>query len=232
MFRKIKVYLEAGALLSHPVLFNNTRMMKSMQTARLVHKGAMQWVGQHGGMSMVSSAHRPIIGHKKLSRHLNILPRSNGGNISVQILSPKISLNSSPVMTTIGVMHPYLLGTTHFAAVRIFSSSQQRPPPRRIASSLGFIGAGGMLLLGKGKYIIGALKLTKFASLGSMLLTVGAYTAFCELFILFMIIIIVSIKYILIFFNRWLSICNWYDWINPCAREWSCISNEKVGNSL
>ena len=161
----------------------------------------MQWVGQHGGMSMVSSAHRPIIGHKKLSRHLNILPRSNGGNISVQILSPKISLNSSPVMTTIGVMHPYLLGTTHFAAVRIFSSSQQRPPPRRIASSLGFIGAGGMLLLGKGKYIIGALKLTKFASLGSMLLTVGAYTAFCELFILCMIIIIVSIKYTLIFFN-------------------------------
>ena len=150
---------------------------------------------------MVSSAHRPITGHKKLSRHLNLRPRSNGGNISVQILSPKISLNSSPVMTTIGVMHPYLLGTTHFAAVRIFSSSQQRPPPRRIASSLGFIGAGGMLLLGKGKYIIGALKLTKFASLGSMLLTVGAYTAFCELFILCMIIIIVSIKYTLIFFN-------------------------------
>jgi hypothetical protein len=42
------------------------------------------------------------------------------------------------------------------------------------------IGAGGMLLLGKGKYLLGALKLTKFASLGSMLLTVGAYTAFCE----------------------------------------------------
>ena len=138
--------------------------MKSMQTARLVHKGAMQWVGQHGGMSMVSSAHRPITGHKKLTRHLNILPRSNVAKIS---------------------MHPYLLGssTTHFAAVRIFSSSQQRPPPRGIASSIGMIGAGGMLLLGKGKYIIGALKLTKFASLGSMLLTVGAYTAFCELFI-------------------------------------------------
>jgi len=35
-----------------------------------------------------------------------------------------------------------------------------------------------MLILGKGKYLLGALKLTKFASLGSMLLTVGAYTAF------------------------------------------------------
>lgn len=32
--------------------------------------------------------------------------------------------------------------------------------------------------MGKGKYILGALKLTKFASLGSMLVTVGAYTAF------------------------------------------------------
>ena len=147
--------------------------MKLMQTARLVDKGAMQWARQHGGMSMVSSAHRQIVGHKKLTRHLNLRTRSNVG--------PKISLNSSPVMTTIGVMHPYL--PTHFAAVRIFSSSQQQPPPRRIASSLGMIGAGGMLLLGKGKYIIGALKLTKFASLGSMLLTVGAYTAFCELFI-------------------------------------------------
>ena len=35
-----------------------------------------------------------------------------------------------------------------------------------------------IMLWGKDKYILGALKLTKFASLGSMLLTVGAYTAF------------------------------------------------------
>ena len=34
------------------------------------------------------------------------------------------------------------------------------------------------MLMGKGKYILGALKLTKFASLGSMLVTVGAYAAF------------------------------------------------------
>lgn len=40
------------------------------------------------------------------------------------------------------------------------------------------LGAGGLMLMGKGKYILGALKLTKFASLGSMLVTVGAYTAF------------------------------------------------------
>jgi hypothetical protein len=89
-------------------------------------------------------------------------------------------------------MHPYILGASHFAAVRIYSS---RPnPPRgggRIASTVGMIGAGGMMLLGKGKYILGALKLTKFASLGSMLLTVGAYTAFCEY--------IITITYLKIF---------------------------------
>ena len=72
------------------------------------------------------------------------------------------------------------------AAVRIYSSqpggakNNNNTPRNRLVSSLGMIGAGGMLLLGKGKYLIGALKLTKFASLGSMLLTVGAYTAFCE----------------------------------------------------
>jgi len=82
-----------------------------------------------------------------------------------------------------GMHHHHHLGACHFAAIRVFSSSQHRPPnpPRgsgRLTSSLGMIGAGGMLLLGKGKYILGALKLTKFASLGSMLLTVGAYTAF------------------------------------------------------
>ena len=42
------------------------------------------------------------------------------------------------------------------------------------------LGAGmvtaAAVLLGKGKYILGALKLTKFASLGSMLVTVGAYS--------------------------------------------------------
>ena len=104
--------------------------------------------------------------------------------------TPKISTTSSlinncnhgmcnPMISTLGMLHPYLLGTTHFAAIRVYSSSQRPPNPQgRIASSLGMIGAGGMLLLGKGKYILGALKLTKFASLGSMLLTVGAYSAF------------------------------------------------------
>jgi len=35
---------------------------------------------------------------------------------------------------------------------------------------------GGALLLGKGKYLLGALKLTKLSSLASMLISVGAYS--------------------------------------------------------
>jgi len=80
----------------------------------------------------------------------------------------------------IGNYH-YQLGASQFSAVRIYSSSQRPPnntPRNRITSGLGMIGAGGLMLWGKGKYILGALKLTKFASLGSMLVTVGAYSMF------------------------------------------------------
>ena len=38
------------------------------------------------------------------------------------------------------------------------------------------LGTGAAVLFGKGKYVLGALKLTKFASLASMLVTVGAYS--------------------------------------------------------
>ena len=37
-------------------------------------------------------------------------------------------------------------------------------------------GGSALVLASKGKYILGALKLTKFASLGSMFLSVGAYS--------------------------------------------------------
>ena len=48
----------------------------------------------------------------------------------------------------------------------------------RWTQSLGVIGTGALLLWGKGKYILGALKLTKLASLGSMVVTVGTYSMF------------------------------------------------------
>jgi len=40
------------------------------------------------------------------------------------------------------------------------------------------LGTGALLLFGKTKYILGALKLTKLASLGSMVLTIGTYSMF------------------------------------------------------
>ena len=67
-------------------------------------------------------------------------------------------------------------------AVATFSS---RPPPGKSGAPKGGgrmgLGAGGLItgaavLLGKGKYILGALKLTKFASLASMFVTIGAYS--------------------------------------------------------
>ena len=86
----------------------------------------------------------------------------------------------SNMMTTHNHFVAAAAAATSTTTMRIFSSSSQPPntPRNRLISILGTVGAGGVLLLGKGKYILGALKLTKFASLGSMLLTVGAYTAF------------------------------------------------------
>ena len=69
--------------------------------------------------------------------------------------------------------------TIYAAQVAYFSSTPNPPrPPNRILGAIGTVGASAILLAGKGKYILGALKLTKFASLGSMLLTVGTYSAF------------------------------------------------------
>jgi hypothetical protein len=87
------------------------------------------------------------------------------------------SINPSPVVSRLQITSPYFLGTTHHAVKRIYSS-RAPPPNNRLRNGLATLGAGGLMLWGKGKYILGALKLTKFASLGSMILTVGAYTAF------------------------------------------------------
>jgi hypothetical protein len=48
---------------------------------------------------------------------------------------------------------------------------------RRIANGLGFIGAASVLF-GKTKYLLAALKVTKLASLGTMVFTIGTYTMF------------------------------------------------------
>lgn len=70
-------------------------------------------------------------------------------------------------------------------SVHFFATSSNPPPPpppnqkpgsNIRLSSLGAVSSLAFLSLTKSKSILAALKLTKFASLGSMLLTVGAYT--------------------------------------------------------
>ena len=70
----------------------------------------------------------------------------------------------------------------HAGSVSYFSSNfgGRRGPPggNRIFRGAGALGAGAVVLFGKGKYLLGALKLTKLASLGSMFLTIGTYSVF------------------------------------------------------
>jgi Zn-dependent protease len=49
------------------------------------------------------------------------------------------------------------------------------PSPNRLAQGVGFLGAASVLF-GKTKYVLAALKVTKLASLGSMVLSIGAYS--------------------------------------------------------
>jgi Zn-dependent protease len=55
-----------------------------------------------------------------------------------------------------------------------------RPPPnkRSLGNIAGMAGTGALVLFGKTKYVLTALKLTKLAPLGSMLFTVGTYSMF------------------------------------------------------
>ena len=76
------------------------------------------------------------------------------------------------------VSFPLGLPHNQLGALSYYSSSSGGPP-RGGGSRMGMLGGAlgaGALLFGKGKYLLGALKLTKFASLGSMVLSVGAYS--------------------------------------------------------
>jgi len=70
----------------------------------------------------------------------------------------------------------------HVASVSHFSSwgggGKIPSNGNKITRGLGVVGTGAILLWGKGKYLLGALKLTKLASLGSMFLTIGTYSMF------------------------------------------------------
>ena len=147
-------------------------MIQSARAITYRGGGNLQWFGRRRVLPQLQTdaPKRPLMMcHKKrLTRHFGgdtplIQPRRCS-----LIITPKlISINRlSPVTAKIGEPYYNMIGSSHFAAVRIYSSSSQRPPnqPRgggRFRSSLGMITAGGALLLGKGKYIFGALKLTK-----------------------------------------------------------------------
>jgi Zn-dependent protease len=67
----------------------------------------------------------------------------------------------------------------HLGSLSHFSSSDRKPPGgSKIARGVGIAGTSALVLFGKGKYLLGALKLTKLASLGSMLVSVGTYSMF------------------------------------------------------
>jgi Zn-dependent protease len=98
------------------------------------------------------------------------LPMKSGNNTLGRPPHHPLSL-----VTPLGPLLPGQLG-----AVSHFSSMGGRGGGgggNRWAQGVGMLGAAGVLL-GKGKYLLGALKLTKFASLGSMILSIGTYSIF------------------------------------------------------
>lgn len=64
---------------------------------------------------------------------------------------------------------------SHFSS--FFGGSRRPPDKNRLAQGVGAIGAASVLF-GKTKYVLAALKFTKLASLGSMVLTIGTYSMF------------------------------------------------------
>mmetsp|Transcript_2828 Transcript_2828/g.5512 ORF Transcript_2828/g.5512 Transcript_2828/m.5512 type:complete len:400 (-) Transcript_2828:96-1295(-) len=75
------------------------------------------------------------------------------------------------------LLHSQMGSISHFSGM--FGGGAKRPGGGggRVAQGVGLLGAGSVLL-GKTKYLLAALKLTKLASLGSMLVTVGTYSMF------------------------------------------------------
>uniref|UniRef100_A0A7S2A3Z5 Peptidase M50 domain-containing protein n=1 Tax=Ditylum brightwellii TaxID=49249 RepID=A0A7S2A3Z5_9STRA len=67
----------------------------------------------------------------------------------------------------------------HYVRALSSGGGQQQPPklPKRVGPAIG-LATSAFLFLGKGKSILSALKLTKFASFGSLFLSIGTYSMF------------------------------------------------------
>jgi Zn-dependent protease len=58
------------------------------------------------------------------------------------------------------------------------NNNPNNPPWWQSGGALGALGTGAIVLFGKTKYLLAALKFTKLASLGSMIFTIGTYSMF------------------------------------------------------
>jgi len=103
-----------------------------------------------------------------------LYPRQKKAGSSAAPASTQLLLGAGSLLPT---TNQHLLLQNQLGAVSHFSS--QIPPPRRggnrVAQGAGLLGAAS-LLFGKTKYLLAALKLTKLASLGSMIVSIGAYS--------------------------------------------------------
>ena len=129
---------------------------------------------------------RPLIGTRTFSAiHTpSLLARTSTASFRYGMLKNS-SLSSA--MRQQKVRHPFTQMTSfhpNIGSIAYFSSQNNnltpRPPPnqRGLGSLAGMAGTGALVLFGKTKYVLAALKLTKLAPLGSMLLTVGTYSMF------------------------------------------------------
>ena len=78
-------------------------------------------------------------------------------------------------------VHPLHSNLGSISCMSSWNQNNKKPPRFSNTSRVGIFSSlfGSALLLGgKTKYLLGALKLTKFASLGSMFVTVGTYSVF------------------------------------------------------
>lgn len=129
--------------------------------------------------SLVSSCDRPM-------RFSGSVLRGQGGQMSPLVVRARMNRSSS--LLTASPLRPSILfplslsSSFPVGSVSYFSSQYPggggRGPPSGWVRGAGMLGASAVVLFGKGKYVLGALKLTKLASLGSMVLTIGTYSIF------------------------------------------------------
>ena len=145
-----------------------------------------------GRRSLIGCCRTPSLGCRTLAtqRRATAAPASSALLRTLSASSSSSSSSSSPTRVALAAYSP---GQRHapppqlLSVARCLSTHRQPPPPPppppppkggSKGSKLAMLGTGAALLLGKGKYVLGALKLTKFASLGSMIFTVGTYSMF------------------------------------------------------